>query len=143
MGYRGPLAGLTRGLAVLLAAGSLAGCGGEDGAGGESEDVFYHYHDFEEVTVSLRTPKPPPRILRVTFRFEIDAADKDDALKAIEDNRRMIRDGMILFLSEQSIEKINDKETLDRIRTEVRKIANNRLGQAFVKRVFLKELAVH
>ena len=50
---------------------------------------------------------------------------------------------MILLLSEQSIEKVNEKETLDRIRTEVRKITNTHLGQAFVKRVLLDKLAVH
>jgi len=127
---------------LIVLAAALTGCGGEDAPQEGGKNDANYYHDFGEVVVGLRTPKPPSRHLRITFTFEIDGADEDAAREALEDKQRAIRDGMLLFLSEQSIEKLNEKETLERIRTEVRKIANQHLDRPFVKRVFLDDMAV-
>lgn len=132
---------MTRHLLILLIGSCLVGCGDSaDQPGGKQEDTF-PYH-FEEVIVGLRGAGGSPRYLHVVFTFEIDAAKKDQALKAIEGRRRVLRDGMIVFLSNEPIEKINQKQTHDRIRSEIRKIVNERLDEPFVRRVLLDKFAL-
>jgi flagellar basal body-associated protein FliL len=49
---------------------------------------------------------------------------------------------MIVFLSAEPIQGITEKETLEHIRKEIRRITNQHLGEPFVKRVLLEKFAV-
>lgn len=132
---------MTRPLLILIVVSFLAGCGGSGEEPGKKQNDV-DYYPFEEIRTGLRGAGKNPRYLYVTFTFVIDGAKKGEAFKAINENKRAIRDGMILFLSGEPIDKLNEKQTLDRIRAEIRKIANGHLGEPFVRRVLLDKLAV-
>lgn len=142
------------GAAATASAGYLAGkvlaSAGPDSAEAdelneEPVDVGdFRYYSFEPITVTLKTPRGD-RYLRTAIALKIPAKYMDAASEILEKRNLDIKDWLIVYLSNHTLEEVLGGKNQNRIRREILDSLNEMLWPSRkprIRQVLMKEFAV-
>jgi flagellar basal body-associated protein FliL len=107
-------------------------------------DVEIAYFDLEPIVVNLNDPRQT-RYLRVSLRFATSKDDHSAFVKIIEKRTPELRNWLIVYLADLSLEDIRGAMNLNRVRREIRDSINDRLwpeGRPLIGEVLLKEWVI-
>ena len=108
------------------------------------DDENLTYYDLEPITVNLNEPQVS-RYLRVILSLAIDSEDHGDASKTIEKKLPELKNWLIIFLSDLSLEDVRGAKNKNRIRRSIQDSLNDRLWpgeRALIVKVIFKEWIV-
>ena len=97
----------------------------DNSTGGDDDKVQFH-HDLEPIVVNLNEPQVT-RYLRVVLSFAIIDKDRSDAIETIEKNAEDMKNWLIVYLSDLSLEEVRGAKNINRVRREIQDSLNERL----------------
>lgn len=126
---------------LVLAAGAghfASGLGGDSGAAPaeaaaaeeppspDNENNEYTYYDLDPIIVNLNVPRLE-RYIRATLTLAIRNDDYRKASKVIEKRMPELKNSLILYLSDCSLDEVRGAKNLNRILREIQDLFNERL----------------
>jgi len=120
----------------------------KDGSGQKPQpdpaDAELEHHDLESITINPNEPQVT-RYLQVVFSLAINKEDYSDAKTTIETKSNEIKNWLITYLCDLSLDDVRGARNINRVRREVQDLLNNRLwpeGKPLIVNVSLKEWLV-
>ncbi len=98
----------------------------EEGPPPSSDDKEYTYYDLEPIVANLNVPRLE-RYIRVTLTLKLRKDDDEKAKEVIEKKMPELKNSLILYLSDCSLDEIRGKKNLNRILREIQDSFNGRL----------------
>jgi flagellar basal body-associated protein FliL len=98
----------------------------EDNPPPPADDKEYKYFDLEPIVANPNVPRLE-RYIRATLTLAIHKDDYDQAKKVLEKRMPELKNSLILYLSDCSLDEIRGKKNLNRILREVQDSFNERL----------------
>ncbi len=102
------------------------------------------YYDLAPIVVNLNDPRQT-RYLRATLRFAMSEKDHADVVETIEKRLPELRNWLIVYLANLSLEEVRGAKNLNGIRRDIRDSMNDRLwadGRPLINEVLLKDWVI-
>lgn len=91
-----------------------------------SDDEEYEYYDMEQIVTNLNVPRLE-RYIRIKLKLKIRSDDYKEASKVIEKKMPDLKNSLILYLADCSLDEISGGKNLNRILREIQDSFNERL----------------
>lgn len=98
----------------------------ESEARAQQDDENLAYYDLEPITINLNEPQVS-RYLRTKLSLAIDSEDHEDASETIEKKMPEVKNWLIIYLSDLSLEDVRGAKNKNRIRRTIQDSLNERL----------------
>jgi len=108
------------------------------------ETENYAYKDLEPITVNLDEPRLA-RYVHATVTLAIPQEDFEKASALIDEQTRVLRDWLTVYLTSLTLDDVRGPANLNRIRREILDAFNQELwpeGKPLIRKVLFKEFAV-
>jgi flagellar basal body-associated protein FliL len=110
----------------------------------QPKEQNYEYYEFGEVLVNLNDPRLS-RIIAVNLMLAIGKDDYDAAVAAIKENTPALKNWLLIYLADRSLDEVRGASNLNHILRDVQEAFNRRLwpdGRPLIARVEFKRWVV-
>ncbi len=91
----------------------------------DNENEEYAYYDLEPIVVNINVPRLE-RYIRATLTLAIRKEDYENASEVIEKRMPELKNSLILYLSDCSLDEVRGAKNLNRILREIQDLFNER-----------------